>query len=82
MGKPWVNFDAVYFLLAEFISLPRKDIQAMTAENTSQALDLNEETRTIWDQNAAFYFYPSVRTLLNMLLFFVLFFLSPLQKVL
>ena len=27
----------------------------MTAENSSQPLDLNEETRTIWDQNAAFW---------------------------
>src|SRR3989442_7757907 len=27
----------------------------MTAENTSQPTDLNEETCTIWDQNAAFW---------------------------
>ncbi len=27
----------------------------MTAENTSQPLDLNEETRQIWDQNASFW---------------------------
>src|SRR5437660_2050194 len=27
----------------------------MTAENTSQPTDLNEETRTIWDQNASFW---------------------------
>ncbi|MFL5658412.1 MAG: class I SAM-dependent methyltransferase [Ktedonobacteraceae bacterium] len=27
----------------------------MTAENTSQPADLNEETRNIWDQNAAFW---------------------------
>jgi len=27
----------------------------MTAENTSQPVDLNEETRSIWDQNAAFW---------------------------
>ncbi len=27
----------------------------MTAENTSQPVNLNEETRTIWDQNAAFW---------------------------
>src|SRR5438067_13142026 len=27
----------------------------MTAENTSQPIDLNEETRAIWDQNAAFW---------------------------
>jgi len=53
----------------------------MTAENISQPLDLNEETRKIWDQNALFYFYLSMRTLLNMLLFFVPFFLPPLQKV-
>jgi hypothetical protein len=27
----------------------------MTAENTSEPLDLNEETRKIWDQNATFW---------------------------
>src|SRR5205814_8583577 len=27
----------------------------MTAENTSQPVDLNEETRGIWDRNAAFW---------------------------
>src|SRR5438094_178380 len=27
----------------------------MAAENTSQPADLNEETRNIWDQNAAFW---------------------------
>ena len=27
----------------------------MTAENTSQPVDLNEETRSIWDQNASFW---------------------------
>jgi hypothetical protein len=27
----------------------------MTAENISQPLDLNEETRKIWDQNATFW---------------------------
>src|SRR5438105_13219788 len=27
----------------------------MTAENTSQPIDLNEETRSIWNQNAAFW---------------------------
>ena len=29
--------------------------QAMTAESVSQPLDLNEETRKIWDQNATFW---------------------------
>src|SRR5947208_1769190 len=27
----------------------------MTTENTEQSLDLNEETRRIWDQNATFW---------------------------
>src|SRR5437764_5864681 len=27
----------------------------MTAENTSQPVDLNEETRSIWNQNASFW---------------------------
>jgi hypothetical protein len=27
----------------------------MTTENTSQPVDLNEETRNIWDQNAEFW---------------------------
>src|SRR6516225_2900146 len=29
--------------------------EAMTAERVSQSLDLNQETRKIWDQNATFW---------------------------
>jgi 2-polyprenyl-3-methyl-5-hydroxy-6-metoxy-1,4-benzoquinol methylase len=34
---------------------PERKTQTLTAENTSQPLDLNEETRKIWDQNATFW---------------------------
>src|ERR1700724_3085946 len=35
--------------------LPQRKTQTMTAENTSRPVDLNEETRSIWDQNASFW---------------------------
>jgi 2-polyprenyl-3-methyl-5-hydroxy-6-metoxy-1,4-benzoquinol methylase len=37
------------------LNIPERTTTLMTAENTSQAVDLNEETRHIWDQNAAFW---------------------------
>src|SRR5947209_19955667 len=37
------------------LNLPERKTQRMTAENTSQPVDLNEETRSIWDQNASFW---------------------------
>src|SRR5258708_8816305 len=35
--------------------IPERKPPAMTTENTSQPIDLNEETRAIWDKNATFW---------------------------
>src|SRR5260370_12350036 len=40
---------------SESPNIPERKPPAMTTENTSQPIDLNEETRNIWDKNATFW---------------------------
>src|SRR5712692_7650363 len=40
---------------SESPNIPERKPPAMTTENTSQPIDLNEETRNAWDKNATFW---------------------------